>query len=67
LSEVWLAQLQTTETTLEQQIAETTSQISTAEDAVFTAFCQQIGVADIHEYEESQLKLAQEEKGKVGV
>lgn len=32
-----------------------------AEDGIFSAFCQQIGVENIREYEERQLKVAQEE------
>jgi structural maintenance of chromosome 1 len=32
-----------------------------AEDSVFATFCGQIGVSNIREYEERQLKVAQEE------
>ena len=32
-----------------------------AEDGIFTTFCVQIGVSNIREYEERQLKIAQEE------
>ena len=35
--------------------------VNDAEDRVFAQFCQQIGVADIREYERRQLKVAQEE------
>jgi structural maintenance of chromosome 1 len=32
-----------------------------AEDSVFTTFCGQIGISNIREYKEQQLKVAQEE------
>lgn len=35
--------------------------VHAAEDAVFQAFCRKIKVANIREYEERQLKVAQEE------
>lgn len=35
--------------------------VNEAEDGVFRAFCGRIGVPNIREYEERQLKLAQEE------
>jgi len=35
--------------------------VNAAEDGVFVAFCQKIGVSNIREYEERQLKVAQEE------
>ena len=35
--------------------------IDEAEDGIFRAFCDRIGVAHIREYEERQLKVAQEE------
>ncbi|WWD15974.1 hypothetical protein CI109_100398 [Kwoniella shandongensis] len=34
--------------------------INAADDAVFTAFCQRIGVANIREYEDVQLRIAKE-------
>jgi structural maintenance of chromosome 1 len=37
------------------------SLIYSAEDDIFTGFCRKIGVANIREYEERQLKVAQEE------
>jgi structural maintenance of chromosome 1 len=36
------------------------SVVNEAEDGVFAEFCEQIGVEDIREYEERQLKVAQE-------
>lgn len=35
--------------------------VNVAEDGVFAAFCQKIDVSNIREYEERQLKVAQEE------
>jgi structural maintenance of chromosome 1 len=35
--------------------------IDSAEDGVFASFCSQIGVGNIREYEERQLKVAEEE------
>ena len=35
--------------------------VNAAEDAVFAAFCRKIGVGNIREYEERQLRVAQEE------
>ncbi len=47
--------------TLQGRIAELVAKVNTAEDGVFTPFCRKIGVSNIREYEERQLKLAQEE------
>ncbi|KAJ7098698.1 condensin complex subunit SMC1 [Mycena belliarum] len=47
--------------TLQKRIAELTATINNAEDSTFTAFCRKIKVANIREYEERQLKVAQEE------
>lgn len=46
---------------LSAQIQELESTVFAAEDDVFAAFCQQIGVSNIREYEERQMKVAQEE------
>ena len=35
--------------------------VNEAEDEVFAQFCRKIGVENIREYEEQQLKVAQEE------
>jgi len=35
--------------------------VNAADDGVFTAFCARIGVADIRDYEDVQLKMAKEE------
>ena len=35
--------------------------VNAAEDGLFTTFCENIGVSNIREYEERQLKVAQEE------
>jgi structural maintenance of chromosome 1 len=53
--------MQTAYDALKVKITELASRINAAEDDVFSGFCRQIGVANIREYEESQLKLAQEE------
>ncbi|CEL57424.1 Structural maintenance of chromosomes protein 1 OS=Schizosaccharomyces pombe (strain 972 / ATCC 24843) GN=psm1 PE=1 SV=2 [Rhizoctonia solani AG-1 IB] len=44
-----------------EQIEELSNAINQAEDGVFAAFCQQIGVSNIREYEEQQLKAQTEE------
>ncbi|KAG1770008.1 RecF/RecN/SMC [Suillus occidentalis] len=46
---------------LSSQITELQSAIDSAEDGVFATFCSQIGVENIREYEERQLKVAEEE------
>lgn len=46
---------------LSSQIAELQSAIDSAEDGVFASFCSQIGVKNVREYEERQLKVAEEE------
>ncbi|KAJ6560360.1 condensin complex subunit SMC1 [Mycena capillaripes] len=46
---------------LQKQITELSETINNAEDATFAAFCRKIKVANIREYEERQLKVAQEE------
>ncbi|KAF5373789.1 hypothetical protein D9758_000684 [Tetrapyrgos nigripes] len=46
---------------LQQQIASLSDIINAEEDKIFTSFCKKIKVSNIREYEERQLKLAQEE------
>ncbi|EPQ50920.1 condensin complex subunit SMC1 [Gloeophyllum trabeum ATCC 11539] len=46
---------------LEEKIIELSFVVNAAEDGVFAVFCRQIGVSNIREYEERQLKLTQEE------
>ena len=46
---------------LRSRIAELSATVHDAEDGVFRGFCRQIGVSDIRQYEERQLKVAQEE------
>ncbi|KAG7448818.1 condensin complex subunit SMC1 [Guyanagaster necrorhizus] len=46
---------------LQSQIANLKSSVDAAEDRVFSAFCRRIKVSHIREYEERQLKVAQEE------
>ncbi|KAG6852767.1 hypothetical protein C0991_009264 [Blastosporella zonata] len=43
------------------EIAELGAIVNDAEDGIFKAFCRKINVANIREYEERQLKVAQEE------
>ncbi|KAG9099517.1 Structural maintenance of chromosomes protein 1 [Ceratobasidium sp. 370] len=43
------------------QIEELSEAINEAEDNIFAAFCQEVGVANIREYEEQQLKAQTEE------
>jgi structural maintenance of chromosome 1 len=54
-------QAEATYNTLNAKIKELTTTINTAEDDVFSEFCRRINVANIREYEERQLKVAQEE------
>jgi structural maintenance of chromosome 1 len=44
-----------------EQIQELSEAINEAEDNVFAAFCQTVGVSNIREYEEQQLKSQTEE------
>ena len=46
---------------LQERIATLSATVYEAEDEVFALFCRKIGVANIREYEEQQLKVAQEE------
>ncbi|TRM70173.1 P-loop containing nucleoside triphosphate hydrolase protein [Schizophyllum amplum] len=46
---------------LDEELHQLESVIFAAEDSVFGDFCRQIGVSDIREYEERQLKAAQQE------
>jgi len=46
---------------LQEQTAALHSVIDEAEDEIFGSFCRKIGVDSIREYEERQLKVAQEE------
>ncbi|KAF8214101.1 condensin complex subunit SMC1 [Mycena galopus ATCC 62051] len=56
-----LKKTQATYDALQKQITELSETINDAEDATFAAFCRKIKVANIREYEERQLKVAQEE------
>ncbi|PPQ70346.1 hypothetical protein CVT25_000126 [Psilocybe cyanescens] len=46
---------------LQQRIEQLSVAVNAAEDSVFAAFCRKIRVSNIREYEERQLKVAQEE------
>jgi structural maintenance of chromosome 1 len=46
---------------LSSQITALQSVIDTAEDGVFISLCSHIGVENVREYEERQLKVAEEE------
>ncbi|KAH7929959.1 RecF/RecN/SMC protein [Leucogyrophana mollusca] len=56
-----LKKAQTTYDSLKGKIDELSSIINAAEDGVFARFCRQIGVPNIRQYEEQQLKVAEEE------
>lgn len=56
-----LKKAQNSHSKLSSQIAELQSAIDSAEDGVFASFCSQIGVENVREYEERQLKVAEEE------
>nr|AYN55353.1 cohesin complex subunit I [Sparassis latifolia] len=47
--------------TLKEKVDELTTVVNAAEDEVFSDFCRRIGVANIREYEERQLKVARAE------
>ncbi|BGP39995.1 Structural maintenance of chromosomes protein 1 [Rhodotorula kratochvilovae] len=50
---------------LEEEAATHREVIEREEDAIFAAFCARIGVADIREYEEKQLRSAQEDNAQM--
>lgn len=56
-----LKKAQASHSKLSSQITELQSAIDSAEDGVFASFCSQIGVENVREYEERQLKVAEEE------
>ncbi|KAF8872389.1 cohesin complex subunit psm1 [Gymnopilus junonius] len=56
-----LKKARTTHANLQARIEQFLTVINAAEDGLFAPFCQKIGVINIREYEERQLKLAQEE------
>jgi structural maintenance of chromosome 1 len=56
-----LGKLQTTYDNLHGQISDLRVTVEKAEDGIFAPFCRKIKVPNIREYEERQLKLAQEE------
>ncbi|KIM37018.1 hypothetical protein M413DRAFT_448746 [Hebeloma cylindrosporum] len=56
-----LKKAHTTHTGLQDRVGQLSIAVNAAEDGVFAAFCQKIGVSNIREYEERQLKVAQEE------
>ncbi|KAJ2928232.1 hypothetical protein H1R20_g8845, partial [Candolleomyces eurysporus] len=56
-----LKQATTAHSALKSRIDGLSQTINTAEDAIFASFCRKIGVTNIREYEERQLKIAQEE------
>ncbi|KAJ7598927.1 condensin complex subunit SMC1 [Mycena floridula] len=56
-----LAAAQQTYDSLRDEMAQLSSTVNAAEDGVFTAFCRKLKISNIREYEERQLKVAQEE------
>lgn len=56
-----LKKTQAAHTTLAAQITALRAVVDEAENSVFASFCAKIGVKDIREYEERQLKVAEEE------
>ncbi|KAG2151543.1 RecF/RecN/SMC [Suillus clintonianus] len=56
-----LKKAQASHSKLSSQIAKLQSVIDSAEDGIFASFCSQIGVENVREYEERQLKVAEEE------
>ncbi|KAI0962689.1 hypothetical protein AcV7_001479 [Taiwanofungus camphoratus] len=60
-TEPQLRKAQNSYNSLKEKVDELASVVNAAEDEVFAAFCQTIGVSNIREYEERQLKLARAE------
>ncbi|KAI6108622.1 RecF/RecN/SMC [Pisolithus croceorrhizus] len=56
-----LKKAENTHSTLTSRIAALQDVIGEAEDGIFTSFCAKIGVRNVREYEERQLKVAEEE------
>ncbi len=56
-----LPQAQSSHDALQERIDALQATIDEAEDSVFEDFCNEIGVENIREFEERQLKVAQEE------
>ncbi|EGO30022.1 hypothetical protein SERLADRAFT_458485 [Serpula lacrymans var. lacrymans S7.9] len=56
-----LRRAQTTHNSLKEKVDSLAAVINEAEDGVFASFCNNIGVSNIREYEEQQLKVAEEE------
>ncbi|ESK86076.1 cohesin complex subunit psm1 [Moniliophthora roreri MCA 2997] len=56
-----LQKAQTNHANIQRQIHQLSETVNEAEDEVFAAFCRNIRISNIREYEERQLKLAQEE------
>ncbi|EEB88445.1 hypothetical protein MPER_13717, partial [Moniliophthora perniciosa FA553] len=56
-----LRKAQTNHDNIQRQIRQLSETVNEAEDEVFEAFCRRIRISNIREYEERQLKLAQEE------
>lgn len=50
--------------TREQQIEEIKLQMNSVEDVVFSRFCQEIGVRNIRQYEDRELRAQEERKQK---
>ena len=57
----WYHKARNASTKLQGRIATLSGIVNEAEDEVFAQFCRKIGVETIREYEEQQLKVAQEE------
>ncbi|KAG1758082.1 hypothetical protein EDD22DRAFT_1000340 [Suillus occidentalis] len=55
------SQAQASHSKLSSQITEIQAAIDSPEDGVFASFCSQIGVENVREYEERQLKVSEEE------
>lgn len=56
-----ICQAKSTHDALGEQISVLSATVNNEEDRIFAAFCRKIKVANIREYEERQLKVAQEE------
>lgn len=54
-------QAQTAVNTQNAKVEELADQVNKVDDEIFAAFCRRIRVANIREYENEQLKVAQEE------
>jgi structural maintenance of chromosome 1 len=59
-----IEEIEKTMQTREQQIEEIKLQMNSVEDVVFSQFCQEIGIRNIRQYEDRELRAQEERKQK---